>query len=102
MTKPFLSPHATDNYRPDIDGLRAFAVLSVVLDHAFPKEVRGGYVGVDIFLILRDEHIDHLSQRAGANSQARGLSKIRRFRNPGRICGDQRRSSSFRILLRFL
>ncbi len=52
MTKPFLSPYATDNYRPDIDGLRAFAVLSVVLYHAFPKEVRGGYVGVDIFFVI--------------------------------------------------
>ena len=48
----FLSPHATDNYRPDIDGLRAFAVLSVVLYHAFPKAVRGGYVGVDIFFVI--------------------------------------------------
>ena len=47
-----LSPHATDNYRPDIDGLRAFAVLSVVLYHAFPKAVRGGYVGVDIFFVI--------------------------------------------------
>jgi peptidoglycan/LPS O-acetylase OafA/YrhL len=52
MTKPFLWPHATDNYRPDIDGLRAFAVLSVVLYHAFPKVVRGGYVGVDIFFVI--------------------------------------------------
>ena len=52
MTKPFVSPHATDNYRPDIDGLRAFAVLSVVLYHAFPKVVRGGYVGVDIFFVI--------------------------------------------------
>jgi len=48
----FWMMHATDNYRPDIDGLRAFAVLSVVLYHAFPKEVRGGYVGVDIFFVI--------------------------------------------------
>lgn len=52
MTKPFPSLHATDKYRPDIDGLRAFAVVSVVLYHAFPQLVHGGYVGVDIFFVI--------------------------------------------------
>ncbi|MDI1266957.1 MAG: acyltransferase family protein [bacterium] len=52
MMKPFLSQRATDNYRADIDGLRAFAVLSVVLFHAFPKVVTGGFVGVDIFFVI--------------------------------------------------
>ncbi|MGY8709817.1 acyltransferase family protein [Bradyrhizobium sp. 18BD] len=42
----------TIHYRPDIDGLRAFAVLSVVLYHAFPSVVRGGYVGVDVFFVI--------------------------------------------------
>ena len=52
MMKPFFLPHASADYRPDIDGLRAFAVLSVVLYHAFPKAIRGGYVGVDVFFVI--------------------------------------------------
>jgi peptidoglycan/LPS O-acetylase OafA/YrhL len=36
-------------YRPDIDGLRAVAILSVVGYHVFPEWIHGGFVGVDIF-----------------------------------------------------
>lgn len=41
-------------YRPDIDGLRAFAVIPVVLFHfkIFPDYVGGGFVGVDIFFVI--------------------------------------------------
>ena len=40
-----------DHYRPDIDGLRAVAVLSVVLCHA-GLGLTGGYVGVDVFFVI--------------------------------------------------
>lgn len=40
------------NFRSDIQGLRAIAVLSVVLFHASKSLVPGGYVGVDIFFVI--------------------------------------------------
>lgn len=39
-------------YQAHIDGLRAIAVMAVVVFHAFPNELTGGYVGVDIFFVI--------------------------------------------------
>jgi peptidoglycan/LPS O-acetylase OafA/YrhL len=47
-----MTEKTTHSYRPDIDGLRAVAVLAVVIFHAFPVWLPGGFVGVDIFFVI--------------------------------------------------
>lgn len=39
-------------YRPDIDGLRAIAVLAVFVFHLWPSILPSGYLGVDVFFVI--------------------------------------------------
>jgi peptidoglycan/LPS O-acetylase OafA/YrhL len=44
--------HKSIKYRPEIDGLRALAVLPVILNHAGMPGFHGGFLGVDIFFVI--------------------------------------------------
>ncbi len=64
-------------YRPDIDGLRAIAVLAVVIFHAFPEALPGGFAGVDIFFVISGYLISGIILGAAA---AGGFSAIAFYR----------------------
>ncbi len=49
LVKPDLPPVRL-GYRPEIDGLRALAVIAVILNHTRSEWLPSGYLGVDIFL----------------------------------------------------
>lgn len=51
------------HYRPDIDGLRAVAVLAVVLHHLSADLLPGGYVGVDVFFVISGYLITRIISR---------------------------------------
>ncbi|MEU2170112.1 SGNH hydrolase domain-containing protein [Micromonospora chersina] len=63
-------------FRPDIEGLRALAVLSVVLWHAGVPYVSGGFVGVDVFFVISGYLI---TTGMAAEVAARGRLSLGRF-----------------------
>ena len=67
---------AQTGFRPDIEGLRAVAVLAVVLFHADVPGVGGGYVGVDVFFVISGFLITGLLWREASTT---GTVRLRRF-----------------------
>src|ERR1035437_6997294 len=51
MTTPQTAKYKSE-YRKDIDGLRAIAVISVIINHLSHAALPGGYLGVDIFFVI--------------------------------------------------
>ncbi len=47
-------------YSPEIDGLRALAVIPVIFYHASYPFFSGGYLGVDIFFVIRGNLISSI------------------------------------------
>jgi peptidoglycan/LPS O-acetylase OafA/YrhL len=45
-------PEGHHPYRPDIEGLRALAVMVVILYHGYPHLLTGGFIGVDVFFVI--------------------------------------------------
>ena len=70
LSWPALRPIAgVQQYRPDIDGLRAIAILSVIAFHAGIPALQGGFAGVDIFFVVSGYLIGGIVYReASANS----------------------------------
>jgi peptidoglycan/LPS O-acetylase OafA/YrhL len=66
----------TKEFRPDIEGLRAVAVLAVVLFHAGLPSLSGGFIGVDVFLVVSGFLITGLLWREAAGS---GTVRLARF-----------------------
>lgn len=77
------NPLGPISYRADVDGLRAFSVLSVLLYHADLFGVTGGFVGVDVFfvisgflitkIVMSEIEIGHFSIRSFYERRARRI-----------------------------
>jgi peptidoglycan/LPS O-acetylase OafA/YrhL len=67
------TPPEDRKFRPDVEGLRAVAVLLVVLYHARVPYMGGGYIGVDVFFVISGFVITGLLLRERASTGRTGL-----------------------------
>ena len=70
------SPPGDRRFRPDVQGLRAIAILLVALYHASIPGISGGYVGVDVFFVISGFVITGLLLRERESSQRTSLIKF--------------------------
>src|SRR4051812_21480543 len=49
---PLPDEAGSQGFRPDVEGLRAVAIVAVLLCHAGVPFLAGGYVGVDVFFVI--------------------------------------------------
>ncbi len=71
-----LRDHVSTDFRPDVEGLRAVAVVAVILFHANLLGVSGGFIGVDVFFVLSGFLITRLLVRELAST---GTLSLREF-----------------------
>ncbi|WP_155766298.1 acyltransferase family protein, partial [Mycobacterium colombiense] len=65
-----------NGFRPDIEGLRAVAVIAVVLYHAGIPGVTGGYIGVDVFFVISGFLITGLLFREASTTNTVALGRF--------------------------
>ncbi len=72
-----MSRDRDDRYRPELDGLRAVAIVLVLAFHCDVDSVLGGYVGVDVFFVLSGFLITGLLLDAADDPAGRGVEMMR-------------------------
>ncbi len=70
------TPPGDRRFRPDVQGLRAVAILLVVLFHADIPGISGGYIGVDVFFVISGFVITGLLLR---EREGMGRTSLRNF-----------------------